>query len=38
MQFPAGAKHGSFFHVTEAEAERMLARHDAPAAGDAAGK
>lgn len=28
MHFPTGAKHGSFFRVTEAEAQRLLARHD----------
>ena len=28
MHFPDGCKHGSFFRVTEAEAERLLARHD----------
>ena len=32
MQFPEYCKHGSFFHVTDAEADRLLARHDAPAA------
>jgi len=25
---PEAAKHGSFFHVTEAEAQCLLARHD----------
>jgi hypothetical protein len=30
MHFPAGAKHGSFFRVTEDEAQRLLARHDNP--------
>lgn len=28
MHFPSGAKHGSFFRVTEEEAQRLLARHD----------
>ena len=28
MHFPEAAKHGSFFRVTEAEAQRLLARHD----------
>jgi hypothetical protein len=28
MHFPDAAKHGSFFQVTEAEAQRLLARHD----------
>jgi hypothetical protein len=28
MHFPEAAKHGSFFRVTEAEAERLLGRHD----------
>lgn len=32
MMFPDAAKHGSFFAVTEAEAERLLSRHDAPEA------
>jgi hypothetical protein len=32
MHFPDAAKHGSFFQVTEAEAQRLLSRHDAPAA------
>jgi hypothetical protein len=27
---PKGAKHGSFLWVTEAEAQRLLARHDRP--------
>jgi hypothetical protein len=31
MKFPDAAKHGSFFTVSDAEAERLLARHDAPA-------
>ena len=32
MNFPEAAKHGSFFHVTDAEAEKLLTRHDpAPA-------
>jgi hypothetical protein len=30
MHFPKYAKHGSFFRVTEAEAQRLLARHDPP--------
>jgi hypothetical protein len=30
MHFPDYAKHGSFFHVTDAEADRLLARHDPP--------
>jgi hypothetical protein len=30
MHFPDYAKHGSFFRVTEAEAQRLLARHDTP--------
>jgi hypothetical protein len=29
MSFPANAKHGSFFRVSEAEAEGLLQRHDA---------
>jgi hypothetical protein len=29
MSFPASAKHGSFFRVTEVEAQRLLTRHDA---------
>jgi beta-xylosidase len=28
MRFPANAKHGSFFRVSEAEAARLLTRHD----------
>jgi hypothetical protein len=28
MHFPDHAKHGSFFRVSEAEAEKLLARHD----------
>jgi hypothetical protein len=28
MSFPDGAKHGSFFRVSQVEAERLLARHD----------
>lgn len=28
MHFPEAAKHGSFFQVTDTEAERLLARHD----------
>lgn len=31
IHLPDGSKHGSFFHVTEAEAQSLLARHDAPA-------
>jgi hypothetical protein len=31
IHLPEGAKHGSFFHVTEAEAQRLLSRHDAGA-------
>jgi len=31
MHFPEYCKHGSFFHVTDAEADRLLARHDPPA-------
>jgi len=30
MHLPANCKHGSFFRVTEAEAQRLLARHDSP--------
>lgn len=30
MHFPDYAKHGSFFHVSDAEAERLLSRHDPP--------
>lgn len=30
MHFPEYAKHGSFFRVTEAEAERLESRHDQP--------
>jgi hypothetical protein len=30
MHFPEFAKHGSFFHVTNAEAEKLLSRHDPP--------
>jgi len=30
MHFPEYAKHGSFFHVTDAEAEQLLNRHDPP--------
>jgi hypothetical protein len=30
MHFPEAAKHGSFFQVTEAEAQRLLSRHDSP--------
>ena len=32
MKFPQASKHGSFFRVSEAEAQRLLARHDPPAA------
>ena len=32
MHFPEAAKHGSFLEVTEAEADRLLARHDGAAA------
>jgi hypothetical protein len=28
MSFPKASKHGSFFRVSEAEAQRLLARHD----------
>ena len=31
MHFPEYAKHGSFFRVTDAEADRLLLRHDPPA-------
>ncbi|HEY4381926.1 MAG TPA: glycoside hydrolase family 43 protein [Acidobacteriaceae bacterium] len=31
MHFPENAKHGSFFRVTDAEANRLLSRHDPPA-------
>lgn len=31
IHLPEACKHGSFFQVTEAEAQRLLARHDAPA-------
>jgi hypothetical protein len=31
MHFPDYAKHGSFFRVTDAEADRLLLRHDPPA-------
>jgi hypothetical protein len=31
IQLPEACKHGSFFRVTEAEAQRLLARHDHPA-------
>jgi hypothetical protein len=30
MHFPEFAKHGSFLHVTGAEAEKLLGRHDSP--------
>lgn len=36
MHFPDAAKHGSFFQVSEAEAKRVSARHDAGGAGPAA--
>jgi hypothetical protein len=32
MHFPDYSKHGSFFHVTDAEADRLLTRHDQPVA------
>lgn len=32
MSFPDHSKHGSFFHVSDAEAERLLSRHDGVAA------
>jgi hypothetical protein len=32
MKFPQASKHGSFFRVSEAEAQRLLARHDPPSA------
>ena len=35
MSFPANAKHGSFFRVSEVEAERLLKRHDGAGAGAA---
>jgi hypothetical protein len=35
MSFPANAKHGSFFRVSEAEAERLLQRHDGAGASPA---
>lgn len=31
IHLPESCKHGSFLRITEAEAERLLARHDAPA-------
>lgn len=31
MSFPESSKHGSFFRVSEAEAERLLSRHDSVA-------
>lgn len=34
IALPTGAKHGSFFQVTEAEARTLLARHDPPSASD----
>jgi hypothetical protein len=36
MHFPDYAKHGSFFRVTDAEAERLLSRHDPPVAANPA--
>jgi hypothetical protein len=36
MHFPDAAKHGSFFKVTEAEAQKLLSRHDAPASSQTA--
>jgi hypothetical protein len=30
MQFPANAKHGSFVTISDAEAQRLLRRHDSP--------
>ena len=30
IHLPDASKHGSFFRVTEAEAQKLLARHDAP--------
>ena len=35
MSFPVNAKHGSFLRVSEAEAERLLRRHDGVGAGPA---
>jgi len=32
MHFPDAAKHGSFFRVTDAEAQQLSSRHDAPVA------
>lgn len=32
IQLPEGCKHGSFLRITEAEAQRLLARHDGPPA------
>jgi hypothetical protein len=32
IDLPQACKHGSFFRVSEAEAQRLLARHDPPAA------
>lgn len=32
IDLPEGCKHGSFFQVTEEEAQRLLSRHDAPTA------
>ncbi len=32
MSFPQASKHGSFFRVSEAEAEKLLSRHDGAAA------
>lgn len=36
IHLPEACKHGSFFHVDEAEAERLLSRHDQPASQTAA--
>lgn len=35
MHFPEASKHGSFFRVTEEEAQRLLSRHDGSAEGAA---
>jgi len=35
MKFPQAAKHGSFFRVSEVEAERLLSRHDGASSGAA---
>jgi hypothetical protein len=32
LHLPEGCKHGSFFRITEAEAQKLLARHDPPSA------